>query len=132
YSLHTNYWDTKEIHRMDAAKHELFVQSVEIRILSAVLARVSARSIEERISELTNSEISGLQYGILRMLGHHSSTLSELSRQFLLDPSTLVPVVHALERKSLVKRGRDPNDRRRWLISVTDEGKELVCSLPLV
>jgi len=77
------------------------MMSVEIRILASILARVAGRSIEDRFSA-HNADISGMQYGILRTLAHQSYTLSELSRRFVVDPSTLVPVIDALERKGLV------------------------------
>ena len=109
------------------------MMSVEVRILAATLARLSVRSIEDRLSAHgTNSDISGLQYGLLRTLSKQSNTLSELSRQFLLDPSTLVPVVDTLENKGLIERGKDPNDRRRIPLSLTPAGTALIESLPFV
>ena len=107
--------------------------SVEVRILTSTIARLSARSMEDRLSASSQeTEISGLQYGVLRRLSRESFTLSELSRQFLLDPSTLVPVVDALENKGLITRGRDPNDRRRIPLSVTPKGETLIESLPFI
>jgi DNA-binding MarR family transcriptional regulator len=43
----------------------------------------------------------------------------------MVDPSTLVPVVDALERKGLAVRGRDPQDRRRVPISLTEQGTKI-------
>lgn len=113
----------------DEARH-FFMMTVEIRILTAVMSRISHRSIEERFNA-HKADISGLQYGILRTLEHESFTLSELSRRFVLDPSTLVPVIDALERKRLVARGHDPNDRRRIPISLTPDGANLLHNVPL-
>lgn len=70
--------------------------------------------------------ISGLQHGLLRMLSYKDYTISELSRKFILNPSTLVPAVDSLERKGLVKRGKDPKDRRRTPLVLTESGSELV------
>lgn len=117
---------------MEADRRKFFMLSVEVRILAAVMARISGRAIEERFSAY-NADISGLQYGILRSLHHEeSSTLSELSRKFMLDPSTLVPVIATLERKGLIARGRDANDRRRWTISLTAKGIQLLRDVPVV
>jgi DNA-binding MarR family transcriptional regulator len=113
---------------MDDNKRQFFMMTVEIRILAALLARISHRSFEGRFGA---ADISGLQFGILRSLGHQSNTISELSRKFMLDPSTLVPVIDTLERKGLVARGKDPNDRRRIPVSLTDQGTNLINSVQL-
>lgn len=115
---------------MDTETKNFFLKTVEIRILASVLARLASRSLEERFSG-HSANISGLQYGILRTLAANNMTLSDLSKRFVLDPSTLVPVVQTLERKHLVTRNRDPNDRRRWILSLTPEGSELIRSVPM-
>lgn len=115
---------------MDDEAQQLYMMSVEIRILASIMARVSTRAVNECFTA-QHADLSGLQYGILRTLMHGSSTLSELSRLFVLDPSTLVPVIDALARKDLVARGKDPTDRRRVPISLTQGGIELLRSVPL-
>lgn len=110
---------------MDAERKHFFMMTVEIRILTSMLSRSAFRAIENHFAA-HNVEISGLHYGILRTLSHQSFTISDLSRRFMLDPSTLVPMIDSLERKGLVERGRDPNDRRRIPLSLTQEGKELL------
>lgn len=105
---------------------------VELRMLMAMLAKVSRQALEQRLQALS-LDISSLQYSILRVLefeGQH--TLSELSRKFVLDPSTLVPAVDALERKGYISRQRDPNDRRRMPISLTEAGQDLVREINIV
>ncbi|MFW5748663.1 MAG: MarR family winged helix-turn-helix transcriptional regulator [Chloroflexota bacterium] len=78
-------------------------------------------------------DITRLQLGLLRMLEHEGAhTLSELSRKFGVDPSTLVPTVNALERKGYITRERDPDDRRRVPIGLTDAGQTLSQSIPAV
>ena len=115
---------------MDNDRKTFFMTTVEIRILIAVLTRITHRSVDERLNAHT-PDLSGLQFGILRTLAQASRTLSELSKQFVLDPSTLVPVIDALERKGLVTRGKAPNDRRRIPLALTPEGVALIRSLPL-
>jgi DNA-binding MarR family transcriptional regulator len=43
-----------------------------------------------------------------------------------IDRTTMVGVIDDLERRGLVQRVRDPDDRRRYAVSLTDKARELV------
>jgi DNA-binding MarR family transcriptional regulator len=47
----------------------------------------------------------------------------ELSEALRLDPGDLVAVIDALEEQGCVVRERDPQDRRRYSLQVTDAGR---------
>jgi DNA-binding MarR family transcriptional regulator len=104
---------------------EFNVIAREIHILFTLTTKILINSVEQHLNEC-GIGVNGLQYGLMHMLKRQPYTLSELSKKFLLDPSTLVPVVDTLERKGLVQRTRDPNDRRRVPLSLTEEGEKLV------
>jgi MarR family transcriptional regulator for hemolysin len=110
---------------------QLYETVNELRILAAVVTKIAGRDLEQRL-DAHGVGISGLQHGLLRLLSHNDYTSSELSRKFILNPSTLVPAVDNLERKGLVKRGKDPKDRRRTPLSLTEAGRALVQQVPVV
>ncbi|MFQ3646880.1 MAG: MarR family transcriptional regulator [Anaerolineae bacterium] len=96
--------------------------AVELKMLGALIMKVGRESFEQRMQR-EGYEISVLQFGLIRMLamdGEHS--LKELSQKVMVDPSTLVPSIDALERKDIVFRHRDPQDRRRVVIGLTEQG----------
>ena len=67
------------------------------------------------------------------MLQHEGAcTMSELSRKVMLDPSTLVPTIDNLERRKFIIKERDPNDRRRLPLSLTEQGLATIESIPLL
>lgn len=106
--------------------------TLELRMLMGMMHKVSRMSIHKRMAA-QKIDLGGLQVGILHALGHEGGqTLSELSKKFFLDPSTLVPTMHGLERKGFVVRERDPNDRRRWQISLTAAGRALLDEFDMV
>ena len=111
--------------------HELDGTALEIRMLMAIATKTAMRALEKRLN-LAGDGISHLQFGILRALSCQEQTISELSDRFMLDPSTLVPAVDALERKACLQRGRDPNDRRRIPLSLTEHGAALAAQVPFV
>jgi DNA-binding MarR family transcriptional regulator len=109
---------------------ELFATALEIRILTKTLASIASRSLEQHL-QAHGATVSSLQHGVMRLLCHHQYTSSELSRKMHIDPATLVPVVDALERHGYVQRGKDPNDRRRSPLVLTEDGAELLARVPM-
>lgn len=111
-------------------EYEIKDSTHEMRILVGLIAKISHDHMAQRLSDRS---LSRLQYGTLRVLDFEGSlTLSELSKKFIVDPSTLVPVVDALERKGLVIRERDPEDRRRFPVVLTDSGREIIRQVEVV
>jgi DNA-binding MarR family transcriptional regulator len=110
---------------------ELYIMANEIRILAALVTKMARRDLQGRLGS-SGTGVSELQYGIMRLLSYQEHTISELSCKFMLDPSTLVPAVDALERKKLARRGRDPGDRRRNPLSLTERGAEFVARVPVM
>ena len=108
---------------------EMKQTAMEIHMLGAVAAKRTILAMEGH-SVLAEAGISMLQFGVLRALHRQARTISELSQIMLVDPSTLVSVIDALERKELAERGQDPNDRRRVPISVTEKGAEIAACPP--
>jgi DNA-binding MarR family transcriptional regulator len=105
--------------------------ALEMRSLLGGLTRMAVRSTEEYLNA-RGYAITGLQVGVLFMLSHERQTISELSRKLHLDPSTLVPTIDALERKGLVVRERDPQDRRRVPVSMTEQGSAILADISIV
>lgn len=112
-------------HHLNSIADPFHRMSVEIRIMTGFMMRTTVRALDEHL-ERNHAPITHLQYGILRTLTHQPFTLSELSRKFALDPSTLVPVVDSLVKKGFVERGHDPNDRRRSPLAVTEAGQAVM------
>jgi len=103
--------------------------AMEIHMLGFMATKATILAMESQ-GLLADAGISMLQFRVLRILSRRPHTISELSPLLLVDPSTLVSVVDALERKGLAERGRDPHDRRRVPISLTDQGAQIAACHP--
>lgn len=110
-------------------KPKLDELAVEIRILNGMVAKLTMRDLEQRISAVLPG-VSLLQYGVMRMLSHQPRTLSELSAHMMLTPSTLVPAVDKLEREEWVVRSKDPSDRRRTPLILTEAAQRALDTVP--
>jgi DNA-binding MarR family transcriptional regulator len=105
-------------------------QAQMIRIMMAVITKIARQDIEQRLSEHAVN-IGSLPFGVLHVIHRRKAeTLKELSQIMMLSPATLVPAVDTLEREGLVIRRKDPNDRRRTPITLTDKGQELIQRIP--
>jgi DNA-binding MarR family transcriptional regulator len=69
-------------------------------------------------------DITPVQAGILFLLRKSAHTMTELSRALSIDNSAITGLVDRLEKSSLAERTANPNDRRTYLIRITDNGKK--------
>lgn len=120
-----------EAHPTTSRAGELPAQAEEIRLLAFLLHKAIIRDLDRRL-EASGAGISGPQYGVIRLLSEENATISELSGRMLLAPATLVPIVDTLERKGLLQRSTDPNDRRRNPLLLTEKGAGIVAAVPLL
>ena len=121
----TNYYES---HMSD---EDIASLVFEIRWFAVFCVKLMSRDLDTRLSAVRPG-LSGPQFGVLRMLECRPCTIKELAAQMLLTPSTLVPIIDRLEKEGLVVRGKDPEDRRRTPLTLTDEAHELLAQVPIV
>ena len=96
----------------------------------SLLWKASAGAADKRLQNL-DLDITRLQVAVLRLLEHEGAhTMTDVSRKFSVDASTLVPTVEALNQKGYISKERDSNDRRRYPLTLTDEGRALLAKIP--
>jgi DNA-binding MarR family transcriptional regulator len=73
--------------------------------------------------------LTAIQYMILDLLSQHRGLSSaELSRRFFVTPQTMGEMIASLERRDLIIRTKDPENRRVLRVSLTPSGAALVTS----
>jgi len=92
-------------------------------------------STSKRISRLLNIklkpyDIRAEQWTVLKRLYEIDEiNQKDLSERADKDQATVTKILDLLEKRGLVERKPNPNDRRSFLISITDKGKELAKEL---
>lgn len=90
------------------------------RLLSA-----AARLVEhEWNSHLASWGLTHASVAVLHVLGAGSSSQRELAAAIGVEEQTVSRLVERLERSGLVERHRDPQDRRRFVVTRTDSGRQ--------
>lgn len=100
-----------------------------IRSLCSVITKIARADLQSRL-ESHDSGISAIEHGVLRHLSHGITSMAEISRLMGVAPSTLVYVVDGLVRKKLVRRGKDPKDRRREPLFLEKRATDLFARIP--
>ncbi|WP_063553280.1 MarR family winged helix-turn-helix transcriptional regulator [Burkholderia territorii] len=92
--------------------------------MAATLHRLYDAEVQKM---LRMEKISVAHWYYLRALAQ-DGTLNqlELSRRIGIASTTAVPALDSLERRGLVKRTRDPKDRRKYYVALTSDGRHLV------
>lgn len=86
---------------------------------AARLARVSGAALAE-------ADLTLAQYRVLVFLDAGERPASHVAALLDVTPSTVTSVVDGLCNRELVRRGEDPCDRRRVVLSLTDAGRDQV------
>jgi DNA-binding MarR family transcriptional regulator len=88
-----------------------------------LLARLGYTFKARAIAEVEQAGFSLYDYSVLALLtAGPCATQATIAGMLELDRSQLVGLLDSLEQRGLVERRRDPNDRRRHTVSLTDEG----------
>lgn len=89
-----------------------------------LLARLGLSLKMQTMEEFERSGFSGYHYSILALLDEAPrTTQSAIADALQFDPSQLVSLLDGLEERGMIERRRDPNDRRRQMVSLTAAGK---------
>jgi DNA-binding MarR family transcriptional regulator len=90
------------------------------------LARASGRRLAEALAGLG---MRGHEFAVLHQLAEAGRlSQQELGEGLRIHPSNLVGLLDALEGDGLIARARDPEDRRRHLVQLTDRGRDRLAS----
>ena len=101
----------------------------QIRALCSVITKVARADLESHLKR-HDSGITAIEHGVLRHLSRGVTSMAEMSRLMGVSASTLVYVVDGLTKKKLVKRGKDPKDRRREPLLLEKKGAEVYENSP--
>jgi MarR family transcriptional regulator, organic hydroperoxide resistance regulator len=96
-------WMTRTVHRLYNAQAQMILDKEKVTIAHWIYLRVLA------------------QHGELNQL--------ELSKRVGMASATAVPALDSMEKRGLLKRRRDPEDRRKHYVALTEKGRRLVDKL---
>jgi DNA-binding MarR family transcriptional regulator len=70
-------------------------------------------------------------YVLAALEGGHLLSQQDLSRLLNLDPTTMVALIDEMESVGHVERRRNPADRRRYILHLTDDGRQALSQASL-
>jgi DNA-binding MarR family transcriptional regulator len=89
-----------------------------------LLARLGLGFKTRAIAKVEEAGFDLHDYSVLAILSEGAKeTQATIADALRLDPSRLVALLDALEKHGLITRQRDPQDRRRHMVSITAAGK---------
>ncbi len=117
---------------------DFYEQSPEGNVLSTEAVMNLVRTADELLDRIGRelrplglSQAGGLVLGVLR--DHGAMTPSELGERLIVSRATVTGLVDSLERRGFVRRTPHEADRRRSLVELTEEGRQVLARLrPLV
>ncbi|HEX2281601.1 MAG TPA: MarR family winged helix-turn-helix transcriptional regulator [Thermomicrobiales bacterium] len=102
---------TSQVSAADRARQTLELLPVLRRWATARVHRAGA-----------DAGLSLRQYAALSGIRHGASSPGELARLWQVTPAVITGIIDRLERRELVRREPDPDDRRRLRLALTDAG----------
>ena len=96
--------------------------------VSYAVARLHQRLFAGITERVAPYGLTTLQVTTLSVLSRHGAPLStsQLARRAFMTPQSMSEVIHALERKGLIKRNPHPNHRRTLPATLTAKGRRLL------
>ncbi|MER6226400.1 MarR family winged helix-turn-helix transcriptional regulator [Streptomyces sp. 900105755] len=87
--------------------------------------------VRSHLDELVKpAGITALQYTALTVLERHDGlSAAQLARDSFVTAQSMADLVRSLETRGLIRRERNPRNRRELLILLTDAGRELLAQV---
>ncbi len=100
---------------------------MELRSCINYLLTTAQHEVNQQISgRLKEFDLTPAQYGILNYLWENTvATPKELAQMLQVENSTMSGILDRLQKKGLIERHTDENDRRSVQVKMTDEGNLL-------
>lgn len=103
-------------------------------VKSMVVMRKAFRTIDAKVSESFKEDyLTPTQFGVLDVLyAKGSMKIGELLESMLATSGNMTVVIRNMEKKGWVTRTTCPNDKRAYLVALTDQGRQVIeHALPL-
>lgn len=85
------------------------------------------RHLRSKVFDQRSDAITRVQWLLLRHLTRSgSATIGQLAVHLDVRPSTMSQMIDRLEKSGLVRRGSDTGDARVKLVTLTEEGRDLI------
>jgi MarR family 2-MHQ and catechol resistance regulon transcriptional repressor len=117
-------------------RHRVSIQRMPARDHATLLALVTFVKLRRAVNTLDGllhpllqkeHELTESQFGVLEALWHLGPMpQARLCDKLLVSGSNLTTVIDNLERRALVLRGPNPDDRRAYLVRLTAKGEALI------
>ena len=102
------------------------INDLNLRLVIA-LSRSSQWIHKKSLKSVKEGGLTISQFGVLEALYHKGDLrISEIIEKMLSTGGNMTVVIDNLQKRDLIKRFSDPNDRRATLISITEKGRELM------
>lgn len=99
------------------------------RLLLHVVPRLN-RWVEARASEGDQpATLSLRQLSALSLIRDQPTTLGQVARELLVTPAVVTGLIDRLERRGYVRRESGADDRRRVLLTLTEEGRQAYAAM---
>jgi DNA-binding MarR family transcriptional regulator len=94
-----------------------------------LLNKAAQIMFDEFESGLRPFGLSAREFGVLLFIdANGGQSQQQIGASLRIDRTTMVTIIDNLERAGYVVRVRDPQDRRRYAVTLTERGHEQMCS----
>ena len=102
------------------------LNDLNLRLVIA-LSRCNQSVHKKNLKSVKDGGLTISQFGVLEALYHKGDLrISEIIEKMLTTGGNMTVVIDNLQKSGLIKRLSDPEDRRATLISITENGRELM------
>ncbi len=93
--------------------------------ISLVGATILSHAIQKNYETSELAHCTNKHQKMMLVILQHPRRMGELAKLLNMLPSSVTAIADVLEDLRFVSRERDPNDRRAWIVTLTDEGADM-------